>query len=125
MKRITLTPERAAACASVTKELMGMAHKSLCETLDREVAHAYDQGSAFVEVPDDFPEDVLTSLDEVSLERHTKPSVVLIIAYLIKTFTKPSDIEYLIQGVMATLGIDGKLVNLSDITDHITDKLDI
>ena len=125
MKKITLSPERAKACAAITKELMGMACSSLCETLDREVAHAYDQGAAFVEVPDNFPEEVLSNLDNVSLEQHTKPSIVLIIAFLLKTYTKPSDVEYIVQGVMATLGVDGKMMNVSDIVDDITTKLDI
>lgn len=126
--RVMLTPERAEACAKVTKQLVTMVCDELCTQLDKEVATAYEEGGQSVKMPrkmEPHMDELLASLDSVTLESHRKPSVVLLISYIIKTHTFPNEMQELVEGIMLALGVSGQVIGVDSVVSEIADQFDI
>ncbi len=126
--RITLSPERAEACARVTKELATLVCDQICTELDAEVKEAYEKGGTSMVIPLGMtmpPESDLEPVSAINLESHRKPSVILLLAYIIKNHTKPSEIEELCQGVMLSLGVHGKILGIDTVVEDISKSFDI
>lgn len=126
--RISLSPERAEACARVTKELVTLVCDKICTELDAEVRVAYEEGGTSMVIPFGMtmpPETELEPISDINLESHRKPSVILLLAYIIKNHTRPSEIEELCKGVMLSLGVHGKILGVDTIVEDISKAFDV